>query len=100
METRLRKIKSNEGGKIEKSVKKNKITKELALKIIENDLSLFIKSGKWRDYLKEEFKKDYFINLNNSINNEYDKEVVYPPKELIFNAFNLTELENVTFYKI
>ena len=50
--------------------------------------------------MKEEFKKDYFINLNNSINNEYDKEVVYPPKELIFNAFNLTELENVTFYKI
>jgi hypothetical protein len=106
MEIRNRKgkAKANElhatkGGRIEKkiSVDKSKITKDLALKIIGNDLSLLIKSEKWRDYLNDEFKKDYFINLNNSVNNAYDKGVVYPAKELIFNAFNLTELENVIF---
>ena len=49
----------------------------------------------WDLYLKEEYNKDYFKNIINSVNNEYKKKICYPPKNEIFNAFRLTPYENV-----
>ena len=42
----------------------------------------------WQQFLSSEFEKPYFISLLKSVDEEYDKTVCFPPKELIFNAFN------------
>jgi uracil-DNA glycosylase len=49
----------------------------------------------WDLYLKEEYNKDYFKSIINSVNNEYKNNICYPPKNEIFNAFRLTPYENV-----
>ncbi|MBP6429015.1 MAG: uracil-DNA glycosylase [Bacteroidales bacterium] len=43
----------------------------------------------WKEVLKEEFKKGYFINLVGLIRDAYSNKVVYPKSDDIFNAFNL-----------
>ena len=49
----------------------------------------------WDLVLNEEFKKDYFLEINDFIDDEYSLKTVYPPYEDIFNAFKLTPLNNV-----
>ena len=49
----------------------------------------------WDLILKEEFKKDYFLKLKKFVDNEYENNIIYPPKEDIFNAFSQTPPENV-----
>lgn len=50
----------------------------------------------WKEVLKDEFEKDYFINLTNFIKKEYlSGKVIYPKHSNIFNAFNLCPLDNV-----
>ena len=49
----------------------------------------------WAEYLKPEYKKDYYRNLFNFIGNEYATHTVYPPGDDIFNAFHLTPLSKV-----
>lgn len=50
----------------------------------------------WKDALKDEFEKDYFINLTNFIKKEYlSRKAIYPKPSNIFNAFNLCPLDNV-----
>lgn len=51
--------------------------------------------GIWREKLKDEFKKDYFIQLNNFIASEKSTHIIYPPENLIFSAFNYTPLEEL-----
>lgn len=51
--------------------------------------------GIWREKLKDEFKKDYFIQLNNFIASEKSTYIIYPPENLIFSAFNYTSFEEV-----
>lgn len=46
-------------------------------------------SEEWREFLKEEISQDYFENLIKAVSEEYQKTECYPPKEQIFNAFNL-----------
>ena len=42
--------------------------------------------NEWDEVLKEEFEKDYFLKI---------KELIYPPKDEIFNAFKLCSIDNV-----
>ena len=49
----------------------------------------------WYYLLKDEFKKDYFFNLRNFLNNEYKHHIIHPDKENIFNALNFTSYENI-----
>ena len=49
----------------------------------------------WDIVLKEEFKKDYFLNLINKANNDYRHKTLFPPYNYIFNALKLTPYENV-----
>ena len=49
----------------------------------------------WKDALKEEFEKDYFIKLTEFVRNEYRQHTCYPPGDEIFNAFNLCPLSKV-----
>jgi len=49
----------------------------------------------WKDFFKEEESKEYYIKLMKSINKAYDTTIVFPPKEKIFNAFDLTSMSNL-----
>ena len=49
----------------------------------------------WYYLLKDEFKKDYFSNLRNFLNDEYKHHIIHPDKENIFNALNFTPYENI-----
>lgn len=49
----------------------------------------------WDLALKDEFEKDYFIKIEEFIDEEYRTKTIYPPYEDIFNAFKLTPLANV-----
>ena len=49
----------------------------------------------WEDLFKEVKEKDYSKRLNSFLDEEYKSKTVYPPRELMFNAFNLTPYENV-----
>ncbi|MDP4207192.1 MAG: uracil-DNA glycosylase [Bacteroidota bacterium] len=42
----------------------------------------------WKTVLKSEFKKNYFAELRSFLEKEYDAAPVYPPRNLIFNAFS------------
>lgn len=48
----------------------------------------------WLDILKTEFEKEYFQNLMQFVDNEYTSKACFPPKNQIFNAFNLCDLKN------
>ncbi len=48
----------------------------------------------WEDFFKEEEKKDYYQNLMSQVNKAYETTTVFPPKDKIYNAFDLTSLEN------
>ena len=50
----------------------------------------------WKELLKDEFKKQYFVDLVNSLHEEKrNGTVIYPPGSLIFNAFSLTPLNKL-----
>ena len=53
----------------------------------------------WYYLLKDEFKKDYFSNLRNFLNDEYKHHIIHPDKENIFNALNGDWLLRMLSYK-
>jgi len=48
-----------------------------------------------KSLLNEEMSNPYFVDLMNSVEFEYSKNTCYPPKELIFSAFNHCSFENL-----
>jgi len=42
----------------------------------------------WQTILSDEIIKPYFVELMNTVEQEYQNSVCFPPKELIFSAFN------------
>jgi uracil-DNA glycosylase len=42
----------------------------------------------WQQHLQQEFEKPYFKDLQEKVEEEYALHTCFPPKELIFNAFN------------
>ena len=42
----------------------------------------------WKNKLKNEFEKDYFKHLVSFVKLEYKHHTIYPPRKLIFNAFD------------
>jgi len=53
----------------------------------------------WKAFIGSQFDQEYFKTISDKINESYeslDKEFgIYPPKNLIFKAFELTPFENV-----
>jgi uracil-DNA glycosylase len=49
----------------------------------------------WKERLKNEFQKDYFLRLADFIKEEYATKTIFPPGGLIFNAFNLCPFDKV-----
>ena len=50
----------------------------------------------WLDALKGEFRKPYYKELFEKVNEEYRRYQIFPPADDIFNAFHLTPLSKVT----
>jgi uracil-DNA glycosylase len=49
----------------------------------------------WKDKLQKEFDKPYFKDLVEFVKTEYQKHKIYPPGDLIFNAFGLCPFDAV-----
>ncbi len=50
---------------------------------------------KWDEVLKEELQKPYFKELGIFIKNEYNKKIIYPEYQNIFNALRYTDYDEV-----
>lgn len=44
---------------------------------------------------KEEKNKEYFIELKNFIDKEYETKTIYPPKNMVFNAFKYNDINKI-----
>lgn len=49
----------------------------------------------WQEFFENENKKEYMIRLKSFLDDEYQKYVIYPPRELMYNAFHLTPFDKV-----
>lgn len=49
----------------------------------------------WKAVLESEFEKPYFIDLMQKVDNEYANFTCFPPKELIFNAFEKCSFDDL-----
>ena len=49
----------------------------------------------WKEKLQQEFEKPYFKTLTNFIRTEYKTHKIFPPANLIFNAFDKCPFGNV-----
>ena len=49
----------------------------------------------WQSVLSEEIKKPYFLELMSQVEQEYQNTICYPPKELLFAAFDYCPFEAV-----
>lgn len=49
----------------------------------------------WKSLFEREQNEAYFKNLMIEVENEYDKQICFPPKELIFSAFNQFSFEDL-----
>jgi uracil-DNA glycosylase len=55
---------------------------------------MFIKNQSWHIKLSPEFEKPYFVELMQQVQQEYDTTTCYPPKELIFAAFEQFDFQD------
>jgi uracil-DNA glycosylase len=59
------------------------------------NLKKLLTDESWSKILENEFQKPYFNSLEQKLDQAYNTKTVYPPKELIFSAFNLISFEKV-----
>lgn len=55
----------------------------------------YLTDEQWKKWLADEFEKPYFKEINAFIKEGYKKNMVRPPKELVFNALNSTRLDKI-----
>ena len=48
----------------------------------------------WDEILKDEFEKDYYLNLREFLKAEYSKRKIYPPMHDIYNALRYTSYKD------
>lgn len=53
-----------------------------------------ILNNDWDTILKEEFEKQYFQQLLDQVNTEYQTKTIFPPQCDVFNAFRYSSYEN------
>ena len=54
-----------------------------------------MKVNNWTPWLRNEFEKPYFKELAKFIHEEYETKTIYPPKQLVFSAFENCDYEDV-----
>lgn len=55
----------------------------------------FIIHSSWQPFFDSESTKPYFIELTKQVDEEYETNVCFPPKDLIFNAFDKCSLNDL-----
>ena len=50
---------------------------------------------KWKTVLSDEIRKPYFQELINTVEEEYQNQVCFPPKDLIFSAFDYCSFDDL-----
>ena len=55
---------------------------------------MFIKNQSWETLLASEFQKPYFVELMQQVEQEYATTTCFPPKELIFSAFEQFDFQD------
>ena len=55
---------------------------------------MFIKNQTWQALLATEFQKPYFVELMQQVEQEYASTICFPPKELIFSAFEQFDFQD------
>ena len=55
---------------------------------------MFIKNQSWETLLASEFQKPYFVELMQKVEQEYATTTCFPPKELIFSAFEQFDFQD------
>lgn len=55
----------------------------------------FIIHPSWQPFFDSESTKPYFIELTKQVDEEYETNVCFPPKDLIFNAFDKCSLNDL-----
>ena len=55
---------------------------------------MFIKNQSWEALLAPEFQKPYFVELIQQVEQEYATTTCFPPKELIFSAFEQFDFQD------
>ena len=71
-------------------------SEEPFVKTVDFTLEPFLKDAEWLEKLKPIFQKEYFQIIEELLGREYlEGREIFPPKDLIFNAFNLTPLSKV-----
>jgi uracil-DNA glycosylase len=55
---------------------------------------MFIKNTSWQTQLAPEFQKPYFVALMQQVEQEYATTTCFPPKELIFSAFEQFDFQD------
>ena len=55
---------------------------------------MFIKNQSWEALLATEFQKPYFVELMQQVEQEYASTTCFPPKELIFSAFEQFDFQD------
>ena len=54
-----------------------------------------ITNNDWDIILQDEFKKDYYIELTNKLDVEYNTYQIFPPRDKIFNAYKFTPYKDI-----
>lgn len=50
---------------------------------------------KWKQFIQEEKKKEYYLSLSKKLKEEYETQTIYPPYTQVFEAFKLTPLDSI-----
>ena len=48
---------------------------------------------KWDEILKDEYEKEYFVNILKTLQIEYRQKDIFPKKEDVFRALRLTDYD-------
>jgi uracil-DNA glycosylase len=54
-----------------------------------------MKNTKWYNLLSKEYEKEYFVNLQNFVRNEYKNKTIFPPASSVFKALELSDYDKV-----
>lgn len=49
----------------------------------------------WQTIIKQQQKEEYFKSLQNRLDEEYKNKIIYPPKDMIYRAFELCNYDNL-----
>ena len=54
-----------------------------------------MKNTKWYSLLSKEYEKEYFVNLQKFVRNEYKNKTIFPPASSVFKALELSDYDKV-----